>query len=153
MSRVMQSSVFLKRTATVLGIAVLGGALLACAPRLDSRGNKPDPDRLAEIVPGEGSREEVSEILGSPSSVAVFDQETWFYISQRTETLAFLEPELKEREIIILRFDDKGILAAVETRSAEDGKDVLPVDRKTPTAGNEINFFEQIFGNLGRFNK
>ncbi|MBT5014377.1 MAG: outer membrane protein assembly factor BamE, partial [Rhodospirillaceae bacterium] len=76
-----------------------------------------------------------------------------FYISQRTETLAFLEPELKEREIIILRFDDKGILAAVETRSAEDGKDVLPVDRKTPTAGNEINFFEQIFGNLGRFNK
>ena len=60
---------------------------------------------------------------------------------------------IQEREIIILRFDDKGILAAVETRSAEDGKDVLPVDRKTPTAGNEINFFEQIFGNLGRFNK
>lgn len=137
----------------MLGVIVLGAALSACTPRLDVRGNKPDPERLAEIVPGEVSRDEVAEILGSPSSVSIFDKETWYYISQRTETVAFLEPEVTERDIIILRFDEKGILAEIETRTAEDGKDVLPVERKTPTAGNEIGFFEQMFSNLGRFNK
>ncbi|MHA1598657.1 MAG: outer membrane protein assembly factor BamE [Alphaproteobacteria bacterium] len=153
MSIASRSRFFFSRTATVAGIVVLGATLLACAPRLDTRGNKPDPERLAEIIPGEVSRDEVAEILGSPSSVAVFDQETWYYISQRTETVAFMEPELKEREIVILRFDDNGILAEIETRTAEAGKDVLPVTRKTPTAGNEIGFFEQMFGNLGRFRK
>jgi len=137
----------------VLSVAVLGASLFACTPRLDVRGNKPDSDRLSEIVPGEVSRDEVAEILGSPSSVAIFDKETWYYISQRTETVAFLEPDITEREIVILRFDEIGILAEIETRTAEDGKDVLPVERKTPTAGNEIGFFQQMFGNLGRFNK
>lgn len=129
-------------------IALLG----ACAPKVDIRGNLPDPERLSEISPGEQSRGEVEEILGSPSSVAVFDQETWFYVSQRTETVAFFEPEVKERKVVILKFDKDGIVSKIELLSAEDGKIVQPIDRKTPTAGNEFTLIEQLFGNLGRFN-
>ncbi len=134
------------------GMIGLIAALSACSPRIDVRGNMPDPERLSEISPGEQSRAEVAEILGSPSSVAVFDKETWYYVFQRTETLAFFEPEIKESNVIILEFDKKGIVSDVRKLGAEDGKKVLPVERTTPTSGNTLNFWDQMFGNFGRFN-
>jgi len=134
------------------GLAVLlAGSLLACTPRVDVRGNVPDPERLAEIVPGEIAKEEVAEILGSPSSVATFGQETWYYVSQRTETLAFFEPEIKERKVVILRFDKEGLVSEVRTLTADDGQTVNPIERRTPTAGNELDFIDQLLGNIGRF--
>lgn len=136
----------------LLFAAGLSALLAACAPKVDVRGNMPDPERLAEIAPGEMSRQEVREILGTPSSVAVFDQETWFYVSQKTETLAFFEPEIKERKVVILKFDPQGMVSDIRTLSAKDGKKIMPIDRKTPTAGSEFGFIEQIFGNIGRFN-
>lgn len=126
--------------------------LAACTPKIDVRGNLPDPERLSEIKPGDQSRAEVQEILGTPSSVAVFDQETWLYVSQRTETIAFFEPEVKERKVVILKFDKDGIVSAIETLTAENGKKIQPIERKTPTAGNEFTLIDQLFGNLGRFN-
>ena len=128
-------------------------ALLAgCMPKIDIRGNLPDPERLSEITPGDHSREEVEEILGTPSATAMFDQETWLYISQRTETLAFFEPVVKERKVLILKFNKEGLVSNIEMLSAEDGKKIQPIDRTTPTAGNEFGFFEQLFGSIGRFN-
>ena len=83
----------------------------------------------------------------------MFEDETWFYISQKTETFAFFEPEVQERKVIIVKFDDSGILKDVETLGLEASRDVLPVERETPTLGNEPTMFQQFFGNLGRFNR
>lgn len=131
-------------------VVVLGGT--ACASRLDTRGNLPDPERLAEIRAGQHTREEVSEILGSPSSVAVFDQETWYYVSERTATFAFFEPRVTRRKVVVLRFDEKGVVSDISTLGLKDGRIVKPVERETPTVGNELTFMDQLLGNLGRFN-
>ena len=130
---------------------VLAFSVLGCAPRVDTRGNLPDPDVLADIKPGQQSRDEVAEILGSPSSIAAFDQETWYYISKRTETFAFFEPEVQDRRVVVVRFDAKGIVADLKYLGLEDGRAVNLIDRETPTAGNEVTFLQQIFGNVGRF--
>ena len=127
-------------------------AVSACAPRIELRGNLPDPERLSEISPGEQSRDEVAEILGSPSSIAMFDSETWYYVSQRTETVAFFEPEIKERNVVVLQFDKKGIVSTVQTLGVDDGQNVLPIERTTPTSGSTLSLWDQIFGNFGRFN-
>lgn len=134
-------------------IGALALTVAACAPRVATRGNQPDPELLAEIEPGEISRLEVEEILGSPSTTATFGQEAWYYISERTETTAFFAPEVAERHVVVIRFDDKGMVAAIDNLTLEDGRVIRPTDRETPTAGNELTFLEQMFGNLGRFNK
>lgn len=140
-----------KRGFAMLGIAVMAFALVACTPRIDPRGNLPDAERLAEIKPGEQTRDEVAEILGSPSTIGNFDGETWIYIAEQTETLAFFEPEVKERQVVILKFDKEGIVTSIDKLSAGDGKKVQHNERETPTVGYEITIMEQLLGNLGRF--
>ena len=127
--------------------------LVGCSQKIDIRGNLPNPEILSEIKTGDHSRMEVEEILGTPSSVTMFDQERWLYISERTETLAFFEPIIKERKVFILSFDKKGIVSKIENLDVESGKKIQPVSRTTVTSGSDFGFFQQLFGNLGRFNK
>jgi len=127
--------------------------LAACESRIEIRGNLPDPDLLASIQSSEYSRSQVAQVLGSPSTVAMFENETWFYISERRETLAFFEPEVLERKVVIVQFDNTGILTTVAELGIENGRIITPVDRETPTLGNDLNAIEQMLGNIGKFNK
>jgi len=118
---------------------------------MDTRGNLLDPDRVVEIAPGEQSRDEVAAILGSPSSVTPFGSDTWYYISQRTETFAFLAPKVTERQILVIKFDKDGRVANIDKVGLEAGKTIHPIQRKTMTHGNKMTVLEQLVGNLGRF--
>ncbi|NVK18022.1 MAG: outer membrane protein assembly factor BamE [Methylocystaceae bacterium] len=134
---------------------VLGASLMvsACTSQYATRGNLPDPDRLAELIPGEVHARDVAEILGTPTAFSTFGGESWYYISERVEYYAFLEPKIIDRKVVQVKFSKNGMVERVEERENQQGRDVAFVERETPTAGNEITFFEQIFGNLGRFNK
>lgn len=128
-------------------------ALSACAPMVDSRGNLPDADKLALIKPGRQNREDISSMLGTPSSVSTFGDETWYYISSRTETVAFFAPKEVERKVVAIQFDPRGTVKQIKTYGMEDGADVHLVARETPTAGKEMSILEQFLGNVGRFSK
>ena len=143
------------RTRTLILVAVLTAtvASAACTARVDTRGNLPDPDLVAQITVGKHDRNAVIETLGSPPTTAVFDDEVWYYISQRTETLAFLAPKVIERQVLIVHFDRAGIVTAIETHDLDDARTIERVERTTPTAGNELTFIDQLVGNFGRFNK
>ena len=142
-----------RRAAALLTAAVLVSATLSgCATRVAVRGNLPDSERLAEVVPGDMSREEDAEILGSPSSVTPFDSDLWLYISEKTETFAFMAPEVVERNVIMVKFTDKGIVNEVKKLDLSNAQDVKHVERVTPTSGNEVTFWDQLFHNVGRFN-
>jgi outer membrane protein assembly factor BamE (lipoprotein component of BamABCDE complex) len=147
----MRRKFILNRLLKGLCVSALALSFAACSGREDSRGVQIDPEILAEITPGEHSREEVAEILGSPSSTALFDRETWYYISEHTETLAFFAPEVSERKIIVLTFDAEGVVADLKVLGKEDGRSFSTVDRETPSVGKELTFLDQIFGNLGRY--
>ena len=124
-----------------------------CLSRVEVRGNLPDPALLEKIKSSEYSREAVADVLGTPSTTAMFENETWFYVSERRETFAFLEPEVLDRKVVIVQFNEVGILSEVAQLSLEDGQVIIPVGRETPTLGNDLNAIEQMLGNLGKFNK
>ena len=127
--------------------------LSACEGRVNTRGNLLDPERVADIRPGELSRDEVAEILGSPSSITPFGSDTWYYISQRTETFAFFAPKVIERQIVVISFNKDGKVAKVDTLGLDQGQTINPIERTTPTHGNKMTVIEQLVGNLGRFKK
>ncbi len=134
-----------------LTVLALAAGISACSPRIDSHGNTVDPDRLAALTPGVHSRQDVEQLLGSPSSVSAFGRETWYYIGSRTETLAFLEPKVTERRVVAIRFGNTGTVETVDTFGLERGRAIAFVERETPTTGNEFTIWEQFIGNIGRF--
>jgi outer membrane protein assembly factor BamE (lipoprotein component of BamABCDE complex) len=140
--------------ATLLARPLLFAAalsLVACAVSRDQRGNLPDPDKLAEIKPGTTTKEQVVHILGSPSSASTFDDNTWYYISRRTEQIAFFSPSVLDQQVYIVDFSDKGVVKDVGHKTLADGENISPAPGATPAPGRELSFMEQLIGNIGRF--
>jgi outer membrane protein assembly factor BamE (lipoprotein component of BamABCDE complex) len=133
-------------------ILALGLTTAACTPRIDQRGNKPDEDQVVQINPGVDDKNRVAELIGTPSTISTFDDRTWYYISKRTETTAFLDPDVIDQEVLAITFDESGIVQNMRIYGPEDGRTLAYVDRTTPTEGNELTIVQQLLGNLGRFN-
>lgn len=130
---------------------VLALGLSGCSEELIVRGNMPDPEVAATIEPGATTREEVAAMLGSPSTISSFQDRTWYYIGQKQEQIAFFEPEVLERSILVVNFDDAGTVQETKLYTLEDGRIIDPVSRVTPTEGRELTILQQLFGNLGKF--
>lgn len=136
--------------ALILG-AVLAVALGACEQAIQVRGNMPDATALSKIDPGVHSRRDVAQLLGPPSTVSTFQDSKWYYIGQKTTEFAFFAPDVLERKVVVVSFDDSGVVAETTTYTLADGQDIEPVGRITPTEGREITLLQQLFGNIGRF--
>lgn len=139
------------RAAVVVVAATL--AVGACTNDIQARGNMPNAQVLEQLRPGETSRAEVAQLLGTPSTTSMFDGgETWFYIGGKQRQVAFYRPEELERLVLAIRFDETGTIDSLRSLDKEDGTTIAVVDRTTPTAGQELTILEQLLGNIGRFN-
>jgi outer membrane protein assembly factor BamE (lipoprotein component of BamABCDE complex) len=123
----------------IIKIGVAGAALAmvgACAPRVATLGNAPQEEQLAKLKPGQ-SKAQVRRTLGSPSSIAMFDKNTWYYISKREESYAFFKPKVKKQKVLIVRFNNVGAVKEIRTLGLADARDVKYVETETPTIGRE----------------
>jgi len=141
------------RVFALLGLVSGAAAMASCSPAVEQRGNLPAVDKIAEIHAGSTTKDEVTKILGTPSSVSVFNNDkSWYYISRRTAQTAFFEPDVLDQQVYIVNFDDQGVVKAVDHRLLQDGKEITPVARATPAPGRALSFLEQLIGHLGKFN-
>ena len=125
--------------------------LQSCSNKTIITGNLPDPDLLANIEVGQVSKNEVLELLGSPSTKATFNDNDWYYVSEKISTRAFFHHKVINRKVLIIQFDKRDIVKKITQLSLKDGEKIEMVDRITPTAGKEMTILKQIFGNVGRF--
>ena len=135
----------------VLACATIG--LSACGNTVQLRGNTPDAQEIAEIKPGVHSRQDIIDLLGSPSTVSTFEDNKWYYIGQKTQQIAFMKPEVLDRQVLVITFDKSGIVEDTKTYNLADAHDVDPVARETPTEGRDLTLIQQLFGNIGKFSK
>lgn len=135
-----------------LALSIAVGAS-ACTPMVENRGNLPHPEQLAQVKPGKSNRDDVQALLGSPSSTLNYGDETWHYISAKSEQVAFFSPKFTERTVISVSFDRGGLVKRMLIKGLADGKDIEVVERETPTAGKDLGILEQLLGNVGRFSK
>ncbi|GAB4231011.1 MAG: outer membrane protein assembly factor BamE [Kiloniellaceae bacterium] len=126
-------------------------ALSACGNTVQIRGNNPDPEDVAGIQPGVHSRQDIIDLLGSPSTVSTFQDRKWYYIGQKTQEVAFMKPEVLDRKVLVITFDDAGLVEGTQNYSMADAQEVDPVERETPTEGRDLTLLQQLFGNIGRF--
>ena len=132
-------------------LAVLAVALAGCSIPIDQRGNLPEKSTLEQIQPGVSDKATVTRLLGSPSSIATFDDSTWYYISQKSKSVAFFKPTLLDQEVVAIDFGKDGLVRDVRHRGMQDAQTVTPNPNATPAPGREFSFIEQLIGNFGKF--
>lgn len=132
-------------------LACAAVALSACGNTVQVRGNTPDPEDVAAIQPGVQSRQDIIDLLGSPSTVSTFEDRKWYYIGQKTQEVAFMKPEVLDRSVLVITFDETGLVRDMERYGLDDAQQIDPVERETPTEGRDLTFLQQLFGNIGRF--
>jgi outer membrane protein assembly factor BamE (lipoprotein component of BamABCDE complex) len=125
--------------------------LAGCGQPVDLRGNDPNKAAMAGITPGVTDKASVTKLLGSPSSVATFDPNTWYYISQKTQDIAFFKPSLEDEKVVTISFDDKGLVQRVAYLGMKQHEEIVPNPDATPAPGREFTILEQLIGNFGRF--
>lgn len=102
-----------------------------------------------EALEGIDSRESVLARFGEPSIRPPLDDQSWYYISQRTQTRAFMQEKVYARTIVAFRFNDEGMVSTVDRYTLEDGEDIELINRATATRGRELNFWQQLLGGVG----
>jgi outer membrane protein assembly factor BamE (lipoprotein component of BamABCDE complex) len=133
------------------GCLLLGGcSIFEAQPQL--RGNHVDADQLKELVPGTSTRTDVAALIGSPTARATFDDNTWIYIGEVTRPRIGRVQGVVSQNVLVLSFNEAGVLQDVKRLDQEDGLPVTVVARTTPSPGTEASFLQQLFGNIGRFN-
>jgi outer membrane protein assembly factor BamE (lipoprotein component of BamABCDE complex) len=138
---------FLRLSAALLA---LGGAV-ACAPVQTYSGFSAERNNVEIPDPqiGVDTRTTVQQRFGSPSTTAVMDDASWYYVSAVQERVAFYTPRITQREVMVVRFEGDTV-SAVEKFGLERGQIVAYNDNATPTRGRELGVLEQLFGNVGR---
>jgi outer membrane protein assembly factor BamE (lipoprotein component of BamABCDE complex) len=138
----------IRQIAAMLTVAFMASA---CGQIVDQRGHQPVPGTIEKLEVGTQGRDDVLRLMGSPSTVATFGDEVWYYISSKNESTAFLPTRVLEQRVIAVSFDGGGRVREIKQYDLKDGKEVAMVSRKTPTSGKELTILEQILGNVGKF--
>jgi outer membrane protein assembly factor BamE (lipoprotein component of BamABCDE complex) len=135
----------------VLASLVLLIAAPGCTRMPNNMGYVVDEELVSEVQPGVDNRESVARALGRPTMVTQWDDNVWYYVARLTGQRAFLRPIPTAQTVLIVTFDDKGVVSAVERRGLEKVADINPNSDKTATLGRDRSLFDDIFGNIGSF--
>ena len=130
--------------AVTLSSYVLAGCNSVGAGEVLHQGYIVDQETLA-LAPVGSSREQVLLSLGSPSATATFDNEVFYYVSQkRSRPVAFMKPKLVEQSILAVYFNAEGNVERLAHYTLQDGKVFDMISRVTPTGGAELTFLGQL---------
>ncbi|MEM7210462.1 MAG: outer membrane protein assembly factor BamE [Pseudomonadota bacterium] len=137
------------KTAGWLLGGAMAGLVAGCAPVMQNHGYAPVAEELTEIRAGQDTRGSVRRKIGRPGGTGIFTDQGWFYVASQVEHFAFYAPEVIDRRVVAILFDDRDVVQSVNTYGLEDGRIIDLETNTTPTFGRELTILEQAFGNLG----
>ena len=144
----------LSRGRAVASYVIAGLLLVAvagCSPIYRNHGYVPPQEDLDQIVVGIDTRSTVEETLGSTGATSVLEDDAVYFVRSRVRTVAMLEPEVIEREVVAVSFDDNGIVRNVEQFGMERRQVVRLTRRVTDSSVAGKSFIQQLIGNIGSF--
>ena len=103
---------------------------------------------LNELEIGKTTKNEIVELLGSPSTTSNFDNEqSWIYISSEFKKFVFLDGSNTDQKILILSFN-QNTLKNKEILSKNDINSIQYEETITDSRGKKITWIRQFFTNL-----
>ena len=121
----------------------------ACSATYRNHGYVPSENDLAELVVGVDSRATVDDVIGAPSASGVLSGGDYYYIRSRFRTFGMFKPEVIERQVLAISFDESDTIRNIERFSLADGN-IVPLTRRVTDSSVVSNgFLRQLLGNIG----
>jgi outer membrane protein assembly factor BamE (lipoprotein component of BamABCDE complex) len=132
-------------SSAAIAIMIASAGLTGCQTGTVLNGGYVVDQESLNLVPEGSSREQVLLSLGTPSTTATFDNEVFYYISQRrTRAVAFQKLKVVDQSVLAIYFDKDGVVARRANYTLQDGKVFDTISRVTPTGGRELTFLQQV---------
>ncbi len=132
-------------------VAVAGLALaVACTPIIRHHGYSPTSEDLDAIVVGQDTRETVAAVAGPPTSSGVLGESAFYYVSSKFRHFGAMAPVEISREVLVISFDETGVVRNIQGFGLEDGQVVELSRRVTDSGVRDSTFIRQLLGSLGQ---
>jgi outer membrane protein assembly factor BamE (lipoprotein component of BamABCDE complex) len=132
-------------------VATVGAflALAACQPIVRNHGYVPPDDALALVEVGTDTRETVAGKVGRPSAAGLLNDEGWYWVQSRFETVGPRAAREVDRQVVAVSFSPDGVVTNVERFGLQEGR-IVPLSRRVtePNIRGQ-SFLRQLFGNIG----
>ena len=108
-------------------------------------------NKYDKLTLNENNKNDVKRIIGPPSSVSDFDRNKWFYIEREKTNQSIVKLGIKKinkNNVLILKFNDLGILVNKKILNLDDMNDVKIVKNITEKKFKRSYFLYNVFSSL-----
>jgi outer membrane protein assembly factor BamE (lipoprotein component of BamABCDE complex) len=97
------------------------------------------------------NKNDALNFMGYPSFISESDRkELWVYYSEDVKKLLFFKPEILDRKIITIAFDNKNVVEKIKSYDLKDQKPISFDKKYTHVDSTKKSWWSQIFGNIGQ---
>jgi len=132
-------------------VLCIGLLLISCSHKETVHGHYLKDNEIAKLKIGKSTKADAKYLLGTPSASDPFQDQNWYYIGQTNKKKILSKPQILDRQITVLTFNQKDVLTGIVEMDHNDSRAVDMIHRQTKTAGKEPSFVQQFVGNFGRF--
>ena len=114
-------------------------------------GSKSLEKKFSSIEKNKTNKNDLVKIIGQPSTISDFNTNKWFYIERLKKNQSLIElgrQKIKKNNILIVEFDNKGILTTKKLLSLNDMKDIKYLEEITEKEFEQDNIIYNVFTSL-----
>ena len=104
-----------------------------------------------EILPSKSNKNDVLDILGKPSTISLFDKNSWFYMeSEKVNQSLFKlgKSKIQKNNVLLISFNDYGIVDTKKIYTIKDMKKLNIVKNTTVKKYDETSFAGKLLKSL-----
>ena len=108
-------------------------------------------NKYEKIEINKNNKNDVRKLIGPPSTISNFDINKWFYIEREKTNQSIIKlgvQKINKNNVLVLKFNNMGILEKKEILKLEDMNEVLLVKNVTKKKFRQDNFLYNIFSSL-----
>ncbi len=137
----------LKTLITIIFLMLLSGC-----QSIDIRGQSVTDEAVAEINEKKPFKDQLTELIGTPTYIPDYSENTWYYIQRTVAKKAWLTPKVEEQRIVKINFAHNKVISAILINDMHN-ENVVANSSYTKTYGTDQNGVQKFVKNIGRFNK
>ena len=114
-------------------------------------GSKSLEKKFSSIEKNKTNKNDLVKLIGQPSTISDFNTNKWFYIERLKKNQSLIKlgrQKIKKNNILIVEFDNKGILTTKKLLNLNDMKDIKYLEEITEKEFEQDNIIYNVFTSL-----